>query len=811
MFLTIGRFILRNRIVLLIVLLGITVLLGWRAIGIELQYDMAQVLPASDPYYKEYNAFKQRFGDDGSVMVIGLQDSQFFSVQKFNEWFSLGQEIKKIDGIEAVVSAAQLYTILKDDSARKFVLKPVMTRLLSSQAELDSIRNTIYSLPFYDGFIINKETGATLMAITFEKQKLKTKNRIAMVDSIEHKAKSFASKHNLEVHFSGLPYIRTATTRLVVDEMKLFMILAIIVTSLILLFFFRSVVVVFFSMVVVMIGVVWALGIMALLGYKISLLSGLIPPLIVIIGVPNTILLLNKYHSEFRDHGNKIKSLARMVHRIGFTTLLANLNTAIAFGVFYFTRSRLLMEFGLVAALNILATWLITLIIIPIVFSFLPEPKVRHTKHLEAKRMSGLLEWVNRVVHHHYRIVYAVVIAAVIISVYGMTKISAVGFVVDDLPKKHPVYVDLKFFEKHFSGVLPLEISIDTKKENGALSTSNLQKINRLEKMLHGYDELSRPLAIVDGIKFAYQSYNGGDRKYYVLPGSLQLAEMADFIGDAQGKDQIFRSFIDSSKRFTRVSVQVADIGSQRIKGLTDTLKLRVDSVFKPDAYQTSVTGNSLIFLRGNNYLLTHLFESILLAVFFITIIMVMLFMSARMIAISILPSLIPQVVTAGLMGFFQVPLKPSTILIFSIAFGIASDQTIYFLTKYRQELKANPLSISRAVSASIRETGFSMIYAAIILFSGFFIFTASQFGGTASLGKLISLTLLMAMLSNLFLLPAFLITLERRLVTKAFLHEPMIQIFDEEEDIDLDELKIKETVSENGKDVSKENENITG
>jgi predicted RND superfamily exporter protein len=797
MFLRIATLILRNKLPLLAGIILLTAFFGYKATKIELSYEFAKVLPLSDPHFQDYLNFKSTFGEDGSVMVIGVTDSSFFTLEKFNQWFDLGNRIKKIDGIEAVVSVAGIYTIEKNEDERKFELKPVIKSKPTSQAELDSLKAIIDNLPFYQGFIVNKETGANLMAITFDRTKLNSKNRIAMVDTIKNLALDFGKKNNLPVHLSGMPFIRTGITSKVAGEMKLFLLLAILVTALILLVFFRSVIPVIFSLIVVIIGVIWSLGTIVLLHYKITILSGLIPPLLIVIGIPNCIFLLNKYHSEFKQHGNKVKSLTRMVQRIGLTTFLANLTTAIGFGVFYFTKSNILMEFGLVAAANVMATYLISLILIPIAFSYLPEPDVRHTKHLQAKRINFLLEWIDKIVHNHYKAVFATVIVIIAISFFGMMKITTVGYVVDDLPKKDPIYVDMKYFETNFKGVLPLEFSIDCLKPGGVFSMTTLQKINRFEKMLSGYPEFSKPLSIVDAIKFSNQGYHDGDPKYFILPGALDLADLSGYLGENRNKNNLFRSFLDSNKQQTRVSVQMADIGSIRTKSLLARLEPRIDSIFTPGKYKTVTTGNTLIFLKGNDYLFTNLKESILLAIFLISIIMVLLFMSFRMIAISILPSLIPLLVTAGLMGFFNIALKPSTILIFSIAFGISSDQTIYFLTKYRQEIRMKHMSISRAVSKTILETGVSMIYTAIILFAGFFIFAASSFGGTAALGKLISFTLLLSMCSNIILLPAFLIALERKITTKAFIEEPLLQIFDEEEDIDLDNLEIKKSPEE--------------
>jgi len=571
----------------------------------------------------------------------------------------------------------------------------------------------------------------------------------------------------------------------------LFMLLAILVTAIILFAFFRSLLPVVFSLVVIIIGVIWSVGILVLCGYKISVLTGLIPPLLIVIGVPNCIMLLNKYHTEFEKSRHQMQALYHSIEKAGVSLFLANLTTAIGFAVFCSTDSQLLFEFGLVSSISVILTYLISLMLVPIVFSFLPQPSVKHTKHLQSKFISKVLARIDYWVHHYRPRIYIAVVIIVLVSIVGITKMRPLGYIVDDLPSKDPVLIDLKYFEKNYQGVLPFEISIDTKKPNGVFADGGrtLYKINKLQKLFTQYPEFAKAISIVEGIKFANQAYNDGEEKHYRLPGAMELQEIASFIGgDAQDKQDQFVAFIDSAKQITRVSIQMKDIGSIRMKALIEELKPRVDTVFNFDygtntwasadkRYDVVLTGNSFMFLKGNQFLVQNLLESVLLAILLIAIVLYTLFMSPRMILVSVIPSLVPLLITAGLMGFFHIYLKPSTILIFSIAFGIASDGTFYFLTKYRQELKGQKISISKAVSLTIKETGVSMIYTAIILFFGFGIFAASSFGGTAALGILISGTLLIAYCSNLILLPCFLLSLEKRLTNKEFLQTPLIEI----------------------------------
>lgn len=777
--------ILRNKLAFIAAISIVTAFMIYETCQIKLSYDFARVLPADDPAYVEYMNFKKKFGEDGNVMVIGYSSPDLFQPQLFNEWSNLNKEIKSIQGIKDVLSINSLYNVYRNDSLNKFEFKPVTTENNYSKQQLDSIKELIYSLPFYEGLVYNKESGATLMAITFNSKDLNSAHRLEMVKEITTAADAFAKKNNLKLHYSGMPYIRSHVMEKVSGEMGLFMALAVIVTAVILWLFFRSLSSVVVSLIVAAIGVVWSLGVMQLFGYRITILSGLIPPLIIVIGIPNCVFLINKYHAEFVKHNNKIKALSRTISSMGGTLFLANVTTAIGFGVLYYTNSPLLVEFGIVAAIGVMLTFLISIIIAPIFLNFIAVPKTKHTTHLEAKFINKILAKVDFWVHNRRPQIYLTIALITLVGFWGMTKMNVLGYVVDDLPKKDPVYDDLRFFEKNFKGILPFEVVIDTKKPEGVFADNAiiLYKINRLQKAFSAYPEFSEPLSIAEGVKFSYQAYRGGNPKYYKVPGASDLKTLSEYTGTLSGQQNKLKFFIDSTKQYTRISFQMADVGSVRIKELVAELKPKIDSIFPPEEFHVELTGHSLVFLKSNDYLLKNLYESLAIEIILETLVALALFRSLRIIILSKIPVLIPLVITAGVMGFLGINFKPTTILIFSIAFGISSDGTIYFLTKYRQELKVQGRSVAQAISLTIRETGLSMIYTAIILFCGFAIFAASSFGGTVALGILVSLTLLVAMCTNLVMLPAILLSIDKRKSRKAALQTPLIDISEDPEE----------------------------
>jgi predicted RND superfamily exporter protein len=767
--------------------------MGYHALNVQMSYEPASLLPQSDSANIAYNNFKERFGKDGSVLFIGIQEPSLFELQNFQGLYDLTYDLKQIDGVEEVLSMARMYNLEKNDSTRQFEFGLIVPDKPATQQEVDSIRNIIYSLPFYNGLMYNDETSVSLIAITLNEGKLKTKERINLVKAIKQKADEFSEKHTIKTHYSGLPYIRIMTAKKLEQESRFFVFLAMIIASVILLLFFRSVKAVIFPMLIVLLSLIWVFGTMSLLDYKVTMLTAVFPPLLIVIVVENCIFLLNKYYNEYRSHGNKIKSLSRVVQRIGNANLLTNATTAAGFAAFIVTGNSLLVQFGVIASINILVAYILSLFLIPIFFSYLPPPKSRHTKHLEKSLVARIIpRVVERVLTRRNPIYYAT-LGLIIIAFFGIIKLQTTGKIVDDIPRKDALFKDLVFIENHFKGVMPLEFSIDTKKRKGVQKLSTIRKIDAFEEVIAGYPELSKTLSIAEVLKFAKQAFYKGNEKMYSIPNNNEKNFILRYLPRKQsGHRTILNQFVDTTMQYTRISTQMANIGTFEIQRIKDELRPQIDSIFPQEDFNVEITGTSVVFLKGYQYLVKNLFTSLVLALLVITVLMALLFTSIRMIIISLIPNIIPLIMTAAMMGYIGIPIKPSTVLIFSIALGISVDNAIHFLSRYRLQLIINDWKIKESVIAALEETGFSMIYSSVVLFFGFIIFVLSSFGGTESLGYLIAFTLAIALFSNLFLLPSLILTLDKWITTKTF-KEPLLEIFDEEEDIELDELEIEQ------------------
>jgi len=606
----------------------------------------------------------------------------------------------------------------------------------------------------------------------------------------KEKVAEFEKESGIDLKISGMPYIRTLNSQSIISEIGLFVGAALFITSLLFFFFFRSFRATLISMCIVIIGVMWSFGTLGLLNYEITVLTAIIPPLIIVIGIPNCIFLINKYQQEIKKHGNKAKSLQRVISKVGNATLMTNLTTAAGFATFMATDSELLTEFGIVASLNIIFLFFLCLIIIPIIYSYMPLPKEKHLAHLGKNYIKSFVDWTDNTVRNHTFKVFTTAIVLLVLGIIGMYQIKVSGSIIEDMPKKTGFFDDILFYENEFDGVMPLEIMIDTKRKKGALKSVTLKRINELQETIEEIPELSKPVSIVNLVKYSKQAYYNGNPEYYELPTKQEEAFILSYIKNStkEGNGNMMKSYVDSTGQYARVTTFMRDIGTDKMKKIEERLQEKIDKLFPSERYTVTMTGKAYVFEKGTHYLVKNLVLSLLFAIVLISLLMAYLFRSFKMIIVSLVPNLLPLIITAGLMGFLGVPIKPSTILVFSIAFGISVDDTIHFLAKYRQELIANDWKIKRSVFSTMKEAGVSMFYTSVVLFFGFSVFTLSSFGGTVALGGLVAATLLFAMLSNLILLPALLLSLEKTIANKEEFLEPTIDILADDSD---DEISI--------------------
>lgn len=870
---SIANIILRNRFTILGIIALVTVFLGYHAAtGLKLDNKYGILLPKNADAKKDYDRFQELFGEDGGVLVIAVQTDSLYTEENFSKWKELGDSILQLDGVQSIVSEAKLFTITSNKKEKKFEAHPVFYDETYAEKSIDSVEREIKNNPIYSGLLYNDETNVSLMMVNVKESFVTDQKKSNVVVDLEDIAESY-SKYFGKPRFAGMPHVRVIIGKRVMKEMYLFVGLLLIVTSALMYFFFRSIRVILICNLIVAIAVIWSMGTIAVLNFNITIIMALIPPLMIVIGIPNCIFLFTKYHQEVKEHGNKVLALSRVIRKIGMATFLTNLTTSLGFLTFVTTNSPKLMQFGVTAALNIMMVFVLSISILPIVVSLSKSPKPRHLQHLERKLAVGLLDNLVNITVNHRRWVYIATFSVVILSIIGMVQIKATGNITGDLPKDHQILKDFNFVQDNFGGSVPFEILVDYKEDSRLAKKSTLEGIEEVQ-VKYSHDTLfSRQISYVEILKAANMvMYDNDSSQYRLVTNKRRLKDIKDYldssvITNTKGVGVAIHELIDTTNKVLRIRSNIKDIGSYEISDKVDSMRIEIDAILNPQkvelerqyakfvetndvAYADSIlqsngianefadkyissdeerkefnlhprefvsnlvankpdskeklreaidfeyfdvvfTGTAIVASEGTKYMVINLFTSLLFAILAISVLMAILFRSWRMVVVSMVPNFIPLMFTAGVMGWFGIPLKPSTLLVFSIAFGISVDDTIHYLAKFRMELQTKKWDLRQCIIMAIREAGLGMFYTSIILFSGFIMFSFSQFGGTKALGLLISLTLLVAMITNLVLLPTLLLSLDRRITTKSF-EEPYFDAYAEESDIDWEHLDLE-------------------
>ena len=872
----VSKIILRNRFIILGIITLLTVLFGFAAkSGLKIDNKYGNLLPKEIETQKTYLKFKKMFGEDGSTLVIAIKSKDLYTEKKFLQWKDLADSILKIDGVTAVICEAKIVKLTNDTTLQTFIPHVIFTgrnhNFDTTKADgksISEIKKEVRNNPLYDGLLYNSKEDVSLMLVTIDESFLIDKEKQEVVIKVEDLAKTYESSFN-EIHFAGLPHMRVQIGRRVLSEMYTFVFLSVLISAFFMYFLFRSFRVTLISILVVLVTVVWALGSISLMDYNVSLMMGLIPPLMIVIGIPNCIYLYNKFHYEFRNHNNKAKALSRMIRKTGTAMFLTNVTTALGFMTFMYTSSDKFFEFGVISTINIMLCYVVSMCLVPIFISFSKNPDPRHLKHLDRKLAVSLLDRLVKLTTNYRPAIYIITIILTLVSGFGIYFMRVTGNITGDLPKKDPIRMDITFIEKNFGGSVPFEVLVYYKKRSRLFDKVTLDKIQGVQDMFERDTMFAKSISVLDLVKFVNMSYYNNDPSKYTSINTKDKQRLKKYVDrfntSVPNSSFSLKDLVDTTNRIIRIRTQMKDIGSYEVSDAVSMVGTRIDSIMNPervhieslyasvlkgkkdyidsllfnytgifnnlvseiskgntaledkfntdpefiktyygkktflpllrsamdkDFYDVKITGTSVVASQGTQYLLNNLWQSIIFAIISIAILMSILFYSFRMVVVSMVPNLIPMVITAGIMGWFGIPLKPSTLLIFSIALGITVDNTIHFLAHYRYELKQKKWDLNECVAISIRETGLSIIYTSVILFFGFIVFIFSDFGGTQALGYLSAITYFVALFTNLILLPSLLLSYERKLTTKSF-EDPIFEIYEDGEDTNWELLEV--------------------
>ncbi len=731
---------------------ALTLFLGYWFTRVSTDHTAGQFASADTKEARDFQRAGRLFGQSQTVLYIMFEGIDPLEPGFLDELAGFTQRVQQYEGVKQVLSLANMPYLARQGNGL------VPRRLLEPDVSPDELRRRVLAQPFLQGLLLSRDGKTTVMMVTFDETFNDTPARVKVVRRIADEAEKLPGN----AAFTGFPYLRTQYAERVTRESPLFTLLAMLVSMAFLFLTFRSWRAVVLPTVIVVLGIVWAFGLVSLFGHKLNIVTAVLPALIVVIGIATAIHLMTKYYDLYAAFGDRRKAVTEALQIVGMATFLTAFTTAIGFAVLVFSGSRLLIVFGAFAAVAIMLVYVLCVTLIPLMFLHSRPPSRQVTSLVTHDWFADRFGRLGSFIREHATAIVLVSAVFLVSGAIGATRIPTDIYVFSDFYEDDPLRQDLALYEQYYGGVLPLEVVVESKRPGLFRTPVNLRRLERLQAGLDTLPSVGRTFSVVQLVKLANQAYLGGHPATYRLPSTYELPFLQSALkglisgNSRSGMLSNLPKIVDSTFTTTRIYMGISDIGTTRMNQLADTVRARAAAVFPAEQFDVIVTGTAVMSNRSGESLVRNLIWSLAAALVMISAIMALLFRTARLTFISLVPNVLPLVLVGGAMGFGGITLKPSTALIFSLAFGIAVDNTIHFLSKYRL-LRNRGANKNDAIHATLKETGKAMFFASLILVAGFLVFTLSSFGGTVNMGALTSLTLGTALLSNLVLLPALL------------------------------------------------------
>ena len=695
-------------------------------------FSLEQLFPDKDPAKDLYEQLLIDFPKEESNLFLVYECDNCLSQESLEELLNITDDLSFIQGVENVQS---VLTFIDEDfedyeldawnlEAKQILNNPVLSNIFI--AKEGTIGNIIVKL---ENHINDHDTRKVVLTEVY----------------------NVLDNYSLKYYLAGIPFIRTEYVEFVMSERNIFIPIAFIVSALVLFFVFRQVRCVILSLLAIGITLIWISGIMSILDISINVISYLTFNLLTIIGVSDCIHILIKYHESLKDGLSKEDSITQVIKEIGYALFLTSFTTAVGFFSLGLTNIKIIREFGFLVGIGVILMFLITIIFLPIILSFIRIPKKKHIQRLVQGGRLQLAESFNKWIFNYSKRVLSITFIIIIISIYGIFQVSNNSSVFDDFRPGNKIYESIKFVDHNLGGVFPIEILIETDRERGLLDPELLYYIEEFQDSVKQIYTIGSVKSIVDIIKVIDKEFNDS----YDIPQSYdEIISYSSFDEDA------FSAFILPDFKKGRITCRA-------IAGKTDEADYTKQIIYKyadsilPDDCKVSITGSIIVMLKSNKYMVKNLMTSFIVASIVIFFSMMFLFGSKRLALLSILPNIIPLMFAGGIMGVFNIILRPSTAMTFSIALGIAVDDTIHFLARFRQEYIKNRGDYRLAITRTLLTTGKAIISTTIVISLGFIVLLFSQYVPNFEFGLLGTIILIIALAGSLILLPVLIIQLK--------------------------------------------------
>ncbi len=790
-----AKFIIHRRPWFISLLIISTIISAYIARDIKTDNSIEIWLKQDDPALRFYNDFKKDFGNE-EFLLISINDQNIFTREWFKVISKTSAEIKKINGVKEVTSLSSAF--------RRKIEDPYFKERLSQNRNSDHTKKTdtlkifkeeILKDELYINNLISKDGKTTAIvaivditdeklqhdAVEFRKTLIADVRRVISQNFKNHEDRDSVTektsntiwtsltsklpgfKHNnplpSKIHLAGPSVVNATLDKMSQDDLALFVPLMFCASFIALIILFRKIAGIILPVSIIGLSNIWTMGMFALAGNTMNMVSGIITPVIFIIALANTIHIINFHYSESASNSSNADSITHTIKNIGTPCFFTCLTTAIGFLSLAASDVSPVKITGIFTSFGIIVSFFISVVLITISFSFFSKNNYRKEKResnrLETKSISDkILQIIISIVCKHK---WSIAITSVIITgifTYGITKLKIESDLMKAFPESSEISTSNHYIENHLTGLLPLEIIVKSERESETvLENKTLKKVEDLQGYLNSIHEITNTMSLVDFIKRVNTTVNYGDSTVDKIPATAETAasylNMASLYGGS-----IVDSFHSEDNLSGRISVRMKQIGSSRYREIVNQIEGYIEKNFS-DGVSTTLTGVVHLLIKMQDYLLSSQIKTLSLALIVIFLVMMFLLRSIKLALISMIPNTLPIIITFGLMGFLEIKLDSGTVMIASIAIGIAVDDTIHFLYRFRKEHKTD---YTNSIRETITNVGRAIIFTSVVAFCGFMVLGLSNFKPIQYFGLLTAITMVTALLADLLVLPCCLL-----------------------------------------------------
>jgi len=728
----------------LLIIAFITFFLIIQLFFLKFDFTIENLFPENDKEVEEYYNFRDEFGREDNIISLTYTCDDPFLLKNFLLTQKLTKRLSKIDGIYSVLSISNLGIELD-------ILETNLNDKNLSQKQIEVLKNYILDSPIFVNNLISEDGTIASIILEVDETLNNHPGRLKIMKDIQN----IINDSNWEWYEAGIPVLRTKYVQYMIGDFIKFFPPVTIILLLVLYMMFKSIKIVLLPILTVFISVVWILGLMSIFNFSINIITYIVPTLVMIVGVSDSVHILIKFNEEIRKSNNSKESIKKTIQSIGNAILLTSLTTSFGFLSLLSTNIVMIKEFGFLVAIGVLIAFLVSILLIPTLIILMG--KSYPLKNISTKK--GIRYYfLNRIVmiNNNYQSTILIISSiSIVLFIYFSLKVESNSALMDDLSKGNELFEDMKFVEEHMGGVFPFEVVLSAKDENnnlienGIVNFRFISLVSKIQKKLNSIPEIRKTISIVDYLEIINENLTEEIQEKPELTDELIFQYILL-------NEDIFQNIINFDYSKTRISGRIKDVNSIRAEEIVEEINnWKLENI--SDEVSIALTGTTLMALKVNDYLVNNLIISFLIAFSVIFISMGFLFKSVKLAIFSMIPNLIPILFMAAIMGIFNIKLRPTTAMTFAIAFGIAVDDTIHYLVRFRKELSNNNGNYKEANAATIYSTGNAIISTSLILSSGFLVMVSSNFLPSRDFGFLLAITMFGAIIGDLFFLPAML------------------------------------------------------